>query len=64
MRFLKILCKLILWDIEKYISLVHDGDKDNIEVQAASAYFQFYHKGLNRRNEDPVNSALNYGCFH
>lgn len=48
-------------EIGNYISLVHDGDKDNIEAQAASAYFQFYHKGLNRRNEDPVNSALNYG---
>jgi len=24
-------------------------------------YFQFYHKGLNRRTDDPVNSALNYG---
>ena len=48
-------------EIENYIHLVHDGDKDNIEAQAASSYFQFYHKGLNRRNEDPVNSALNYG---
>ncbi len=48
-------------EIEKFCSLVHDGDKENIEAQAAVAYFQFYHKGLNRRNKDPVNSALNYG---
>lgn len=48
-------------EIESYVSQVHDGDRDNIEAQAAAVYFQFYHKGLNRRNEDPVNSALNYG---
>lgn len=48
-------------EIEDFVKLVHDGDKENIEAQAAVAYFQFYHKGLNRRNEDPVNSALNYG---
>lgn len=48
-------------EIEDFVKLVHDGDKENIEAQAAAAYFQFYHKGLNRRNEDPVNSALNYG---
>lgn len=48
-------------DIAQYISLVSDGDKDNVEAQAAQIYFQFYHKGLNRRNDDPVNSALNYG---
>ena len=48
-------------EIENFIIQVQDGDKDNIEAQSASAYFQFYHKGLNRRNDDPVNSALNYG---
>lgn len=48
-------------EIEDFVKLVHDGDKENIEAQAAVAYFQFYHKGLNRRNEDPMNSALNYG---
>jgi CRISPR-associated protein Cas1 len=48
-------------EIRKFIPMVHDGDKDNIETQAAGLYFQFYHKGLNRRHEDPVNSALNYG---
>lgn len=48
-------------EIEDFVSQVHDGDKDNIEAQTAAVYFQFYHKGLNRRNADPVNSALNYG---
>lgn len=48
-------------EIADFVKFVHDGDKENIEAQAAAAYFQFYHKGLNRRNEDPVNSALNYG---
>lgn len=47
--------------ISDYSHKVHDGDIDNIEAQAAMDYFQFYHKGLNRRTEDPVNSALNYG---
>ncbi len=47
-------------DIEAFKAQVQDGDKDNIEAQAAGAYFQFYHKGLNRRSDDPVNSALNY----
>ena len=37
------------------------GDENNIEALAASEYFQFYHKGLNRRTDDPINSALNYG---
>ncbi|MBR3151827.1 MAG: type II CRISPR-associated endonuclease Cas1 [Erysipelotrichaceae bacterium] len=40
---------------------VNRGDKDNIEAYAAGRYFQYYHPGLNRRNEDPVNSCLNYG---
>jgi hypothetical protein len=39
-----------------HIPQVQDGDKDNIEAQAAYVYFQFYHKGLNRRTDDPVNS--------
>lgn len=48
-------------EIEGFIQQVQDGDKENIEAKAASAYFQFYHKGVNRRTDDPVNSALNYG---
>lgn len=34
---------------------------DYYEALAAKEYFGFYHKGLNRRSEDPVNSRLNYG---
>ena len=34
---------------------------DSSESLAAKEYFQFYHKGLNRRSNDPVNSRLNYG---
>lgn len=47
--------------ISSFEQFVQNGDKDNIEALAASEYFQFYHKGLNRRTDDPVNSALNYG---
>ena len=36
-------------------------DIDSSESIAAKEYFQFYHEGLNRRNDDPVNSRLNYG---
>ena len=34
---------------------------DSSESLAAKDYFQFYHEGLNRRSNDPVNSRLNYG---
>ena len=34
---------------------------DHNEALAAKEYFSFYHEGLNRRTEDPVNSRLNYG---
>ncbi len=47
--------------ITKYTELVNNGDENNIEAITALEYFQFYHKGLNRRSNDPVNSALNYG---
>ena len=47
--------------ISEYSSTVKNGDVNNIETMAAKEYFQFYHKGLNWRTSDPVNSALNYG---
>jgi len=47
--------------IASYEQYIHNGDVDNIEALAAAEYFQFYHKGLNRRTDDPMNSALNYG---
>lgn len=34
---------------------------DAMEALAAKEYFEYYHEGLNRRVEDPVNSRLNYG---
>lgn len=37
------------------------GDADNREGYAAKMYFQSLQPGLNRRVEDPLNSALNYG---
>ena len=40
---------------------VTDDNADLLEAKAAKKYFEFYHKGLNRRIEDPVNSRLNYG---
>lgn len=40
---------------------VSDENVDYMESLAAKAYFSFYHEGLNRRTDDPVNSRLNYG---
>lgn len=37
------------------------GDPDNREGAAARCYFQHLQPGLNRRCDDPLNSALNYG---
>lgn len=37
------------------------GDSDNREGHAAKLYFQFLKPGFNRRVEDSLNSALNYG---
>lgn len=36
-------------------------EEDGAEAYAARCYFQHLHPGLNRRNEDPFNSHLNYG---
>ena len=37
------------------------ADADNREGMAAKLYFQYLQPGFNRRVEDPLNSALNYG---
>lgn len=34
---------------------------NTIESLAAKEYFSYYHEGLNRRSEDPINCRLNYG---
>ena len=43
------------------MSEINAHNVDYIEAQAAKEYFSFYHTGLNRRTDDPVNSRLNYG---
>lgn len=47
--------------VSVYARCVLPGDKGNAEGAAAREYFQFLHPGLNRRCDDPFNSALNYG---
>jgi len=47
--------------IASYLRDVCNDNIDCIEALAAKDYFQEYHKGLNRRGNDPVNSRLNYG---
>ena len=47
--------------IIKYADALTFEKADYYEVLAAKEYFGFYHKGLNRRSEDPINSRLNYG---
>ena len=38
-----------------------ENEIDIIESSSAKEYFELYHPALNRRTDDPVNSALNYG---
>jgi len=47
-----------LWACSQEVLL---ADADNREGFAAKQYFQYLQPGLNRREEDPLNSALNYG---
>ena len=47
--------------IAKYIDSINEENVDYNESLAAKEYFGFYHQGLNRRIEDPINSRLNYG---
>lgn len=48
-------------EIAKYAGSLTKDNVDRNEALAAKEYFGFYHEGLNRRTEDPVNSRLNYG---
>lgn len=48
-------------DIIKYLNDIECENVDACEALAAKEYFSYYHPGLNRRAEDPVNSRLNYG---
>lgn len=47
--------------ISAYLRDISEATVDTIEAMAAKEYFSYYHEGLNRRSDDPVNSRLNYG---
>lgn len=47
--------------IAEYLQIINLQNVDYCESLAAKEYFEFYHEGLNRRTEDPINSRLNYG---
>lgn len=47
--------------ILQYTLDISDETVDAREASAARDYFHYLHPGLNRRNDDPVNSCLNYG---
>lgn len=47
--------------IAEYAENIAEWNVDHSESLAAKDYFSFYHEGLNRRTDDPVNSRLNYG---
>ena len=46
--------------VASYTALSEESVDFN-EALAAKYYFEYYHDGLNRRSDDPVNSRLNYG---
>ena len=49
---------------EKILSYSDELNITNVDVKEANAakeYFNYLHPGLNSRNDDPVNSCLNYG---
>ena len=48
-------------ELMEMIPQVNPDDPENIEGMAAKFYFQQFHPGLVRRNDDPINSVLNYG---
>ena len=47
--------------VAEYAQKISCENADYTEAAAAREYFNFYHEGLNRRSDDPVNSRLNYG---
>lgn len=48
-------------ELSSYVNSLNTINVDYNESIAAKKYFEFYHKGLNRRTDDPINSRLNYG---
>ena len=47
--------------VVKYIASLNEKNVDYNESLAAKEYFAYFHEGLNRRIEDPINSRMNYG---
>lgn len=47
--------------VGRYVDNVTIDNVDIMEALAAKEYFSYYHEGLNRRSDDPINSRLNYG---
>ena len=47
--------------VSSYLERLDSENVDSIEALSAKEYFSFYHSGLNRRTDDPLNSRLNYG---
>lgn len=47
--------------IVKQMLFLNEDNVDYVESITAKRYFEIYHKGLNRRTDDPMNSRLNYG---
>ena len=48
-------------NISEYLESMTTENIDISEALAAKEYFSYYHEGLNRRGDDPINSRLNYG---
>lgn len=48
-------------EVMAYTDSLNDENVESTEALAAKCYFSFFHPGLNRRNEDAMNSRLNYG---
>ena len=48
-------------EVAKYSDNLTGSNVDYNEAISAKEYFSYFHQGLNRRGEDPVNSRLNYG---
>ena len=60
-RALSILGKSGAEKVSKYLDDISIDNIDSTEALAAKEYFSYYHEGLNRRGDDPINSRLNYG---
>ena len=60
-RVLAILNRNGFDEIEKYANNLNLANIDNTEALVANVYFHNYFIGLNRRENHPINSRLNYG---